>query len=38
MAVVLTYDHVGTDVNAVKQKAIDLAKKIQIEYASPVHA
>jgi phosphoribosylglycinamide formyltransferase 2 len=38
MAVVLTYNHVGTDVNAVKQKAIDLAKKIQIEYASPVHA
>jgi phosphoribosylglycinamide formyltransferase 2 len=38
MAVVLTYDHVGADVNAVKQKAIDLAKEIKIEYAAPQHA
>lgn len=38
MAVVLTYDKVGSDVNAVKQKAIDLSKKIQIEYAAPQHA
>jgi phosphoribosylglycinamide formyltransferase 2 len=35
MGVVLTYDHVGSDVNAVKQKAIDLAKEIKIEYAAP---
>ena len=32
MGVVLTYDHVGSDVNAVKQKAIDLAKQIEINY------
>lgn len=32
MGVVLTYDKVGSDVNAVKQKAIDLAKQIQIHY------
>jgi phosphoribosylglycinamide formyltransferase 2 len=38
MAVVLTYDKVGSDVNVVKQKAIDLAKKIQIEYAAPQYA
>lgn len=30
MAVVLTYDEVGSDVNAVKQKAIDLAKKVKV--------
>lgn len=30
MAVVLAYDKVGTDVNAVKQKAIDLAKQIKV--------
>mgnify|MGYP000589591308 CR=1 FL=1 len=35
MAVVLTYDKVGSDVNAVKQRAIDLSKTIQIEYAAP---
>jgi phosphoribosylglycinamide formyltransferase 2 len=35
MAVVLTYDHVGSDINAVKQKAIDLAQEIKIEYAAP---
>jgi phosphoribosylglycinamide formyltransferase 2 len=38
MGVVLTYDRVGSDVDDVKQKAIDLAKKIQIEYASAVTA
>jgi phosphoribosylglycinamide formyltransferase 2 len=38
MGVVLTYDKVGSDVNTVKQKAIDLAKKIQIEYAAPQSA
>lgn len=32
MGVVLTYDKVGSDVNAVKQKAIDLAKQIEINY------
>lgn len=32
MAVVLTYDKTGSDVNAVKQKAIDLAKQIVIKY------
>lgn len=32
MAVVLTYDKVGADVNSVKQKAIDLAKQIKISY------
>lgn len=32
MAVVLTYDKPGSDVNAVKQKAIDLAKQIVIKY------
>lgn len=32
MGVVLTYDKVGSDVNAVKQRAIDLAKQIQIHY------
>ena len=30
MAVVLAYDDVGSDVNAVKQKAIDLAKKVKV--------
>ncbi len=30
MAVVLAYDEVGSDVNAVKQKAIDLAKKVKV--------
>ncbi|MBK7666797.1 MAG: formate-dependent phosphoribosylglycinamide formyltransferase [Sphingobacteriaceae bacterium] len=32
MGVVLTYDKVGSDVNTVKQKAIDLAKQIEITY------
>lgn len=32
MAVVLTYDKVGADVNVIKQKAIDLAKQIEIAY------
>jgi phosphoribosylglycinamide formyltransferase 2 len=32
MAVVLTYDKVGSDVNAVKQKAIDLSKQIELIY------
>lgn len=32
MGVVLTYDKVGSDVAAIKQKAIDLAKQIQINY------
>lgn len=30
MAVVLTYDEVGSDVNLVKQRAIDLAKKVKV--------
>lgn len=30
MAVVLTYDNVGSNINAVKQKAIDLAKQIHV--------
>lgn len=32
MAVVLTHDEIGSDVNSVKQKAIELAKLIKIEY------
>jgi phosphoribosylglycinamide formyltransferase 2 len=32
MAVVLTYDKVGSDVNVVKQKAIDLSKQIELVY------
>ncbi len=30
MAVVLAYDEIGSDVNVVKQKAIDLAKKVKV--------
>jgi phosphoribosylglycinamide formyltransferase 2 len=30
MAVVLTYDKIGSDINAVKQKAMDLAKQIHV--------
>lgn len=32
MAVVLTYDKIGSDVNVVKQKAIDLSKQIELIY------
>jgi phosphoribosylglycinamide formyltransferase 2 len=32
MAVVLTYDKANSDVDTVKQKAIDLAKQISIQY------
>jgi hypothetical protein len=31
MAVALTYDKVGSDVNAVKQRAIEIAKMVKVE-------
>jgi phosphoribosylglycinamide formyltransferase 2 len=34
MAVVLTYDGLNSDVTAVKQKAIDLSKKIKLDYSN----
>ncbi|HLP19959.1 MAG TPA: formate-dependent phosphoribosylglycinamide formyltransferase [Chitinophagales bacterium] len=39
MAVTLAYDEVGSDVNAVKQRAIDNAKKVKVhsEGPSPAH-
>ena len=34
MAVVLTYDNLNSDVSVVKQKAIDLSKKIKLNYGN----
>jgi hypothetical protein len=31
MAVALTYDKTGSDVDAVKQRAIEIAKKVKVE-------
>ncbi len=36
MGVVLTYDQLGSDVDAVKQRAIDLAKEISVEPGAPL--
>ena len=36
MGVVLTYDQPGSDVDAVKQRAIDLAKEVSVEPGAPL--